>query len=50
MGGESQGWKNLQQRGHPAYVWYVLAVHYLVAIVVLNLFVKLFGEFREQEA
>ena len=36
--------------GHPEYVWYVLAAHFVLAIVVLNLFVRLFGEFREQEA
>ena len=31
-------------------MWYVLAAHFVLAIVVLNVFVKLFGEFREQEA
>ena len=36
--------------GHPEYVWYVLAAHVLLAIVVLNLFVKLFGAFEEQQA
>jgi dipeptide/tripeptide permease len=36
--------------GHPEWVWYALAVHFVVGIVVLNVFVKLFGEFREQEA
>jgi dipeptide/tripeptide permease len=36
--------------GHPEWAWYALAVHFLVGIVVLNVFVKLFGEFREQEA
>lgn len=36
--------------GHPEYVWYALAAHFVLGIVVLNLFVKLFGEFREQEA
>ena len=36
--------------GHPEYVWYALAAHFVLAIVVLNAFVKLFGEFREQEA
>jgi hypothetical protein len=39
-----------QQQGHPEYVWYVLAAHCLLAIVVINLFVKVFGEFREQDA
>jgi MFS family permease len=36
--------------GHPEWVWYALAVHFVLGIVVLNVFVKLFGEFREQEA
>jgi proton-dependent oligopeptide transporter, POT family len=35
--------------GHAETVWYVLAVHYLVAIVVLNVFVKVAGEFKEQD-
>jgi POT family proton-dependent oligopeptide transporter len=39
-----------EAHGHAQYVWYVLAAHYLLAIVVLNLFVRFFGEFREQEA
>jgi dipeptide/tripeptide permease len=41
---------HVKELGHPEYVWYVLAAHFLLAIVVLNAFVKLFGEFREQEA
>jgi POT family proton-dependent oligopeptide transporter len=36
--------------GHPEYVWYALAAHFVLAIVVLNVFVKLWGEFREREA
>ena len=36
--------------GHPEWVWYALAAHFVLAIVVLNAFVKVFGEFREQEA
>jgi len=39
-----------EQAGHPEYVWYVLAAHLVVAVVVINLFVKLAGEFKEQEA
>jgi POT family proton-dependent oligopeptide transporter len=35
---------------HPEYVWYTLAAHMLLAIVVINLFVKLFGAFEEREA
>jgi len=40
----------MRDLGHAEYVWYVLAAHFVLAIVVLNVFVKLFGEFREQEA
>ena len=36
--------------GHPEYVWYTLAAHVLLAIVVINLFVKIFGAFEEREA
>ncbi len=36
--------------GHAEYVWYVLAAHLVVAIVALSLFVKIAGEFKEQEA
>ena len=36
--------------GHPEYVWYTLAAHVLLAVVVINLFVKLFGAFEEQQA
>jgi dipeptide/tripeptide permease len=39
----------LRDLGRPEYVWYTLAAHFVLAIVVLNVFVKLFGEFREQE-
>jgi proton-dependent oligopeptide transporter, POT family len=35
--------------GSPEYVWYVLAAHMLLGIVVLNVFLKLAGEFKEQE-
>jgi dipeptide/tripeptide permease len=40
----------VKELGHPEYVWYILAAHFVLAIVVLNLFVRLWGEFREQEA
>jgi dipeptide/tripeptide permease len=36
--------------GHADYVWYVLAAHLIVAILVLNLFTRFAGEFKEQEA
>lgn len=35
--------------GHPEYVWYTLAVHSLVGILVVYLFVKSAGEFKEVE-
>ena len=35
--------------GHPEYVWYTLAGHFLVAVAVLHLFTRLAGEFRERE-
>ncbi|UCF67223.1 MAG: MFS transporter, partial [Acidobacteriota bacterium] len=36
--------------GHPEYVWYTLAGHMIVAIVVIWLFTKTAGEFRELDA
>lgn len=38
-----------REMGHAEYVWYTLAAHMIVAIVVLHVFVKLVGEFKEQE-
>jgi len=35
--------------GNPEYVWYVLGAHSVLAIVALNLFTKLAGEFKERE-
>ena len=35
--------------GHPDYVWYILAAHLVAAIVVLSIFRKVAGEFKEQE-
>lgn len=35
--------------GHPDYVWYVLAAHLIVAVVVLSIFRRVAGEFKEQE-
>ena len=35
--------------GHSDYVWYTLAAHLVVAILVLNLFTRLAGEFTERE-
>jgi POT family proton-dependent oligopeptide transporter len=39
-----------RNNGHAEYVWYVLAAHLIVGIIALTLFVKLVGEFKEQEA
>jgi dipeptide/tripeptide permease len=36
--------------GHPDGVWYVLGLHSVVAAVVFWLFVRLAGEFKEQDA
>jgi len=36
-------------RGHPEQIWFVLAVHLVVALVVLTLFKKTAGEFEEQK-
>ena len=36
--------------GHPEYVWYVLAVHTALGILVLQVFSKTAGEFQEQDA
>jgi dipeptide/tripeptide permease len=36
--------------GQPDYVWYVLAAHTVVGIIIIFLFTKLWGEFKEQEA
>ena len=41
---------SFDKAGHPEYVWYTLAAHLVLAIVVINLFVKFAGEFKEQEA
>ncbi|MQY79808.1 MAG: MFS transporter [Bacteroidetes bacterium] len=35
--------------GHPEYVWYVLAAHYLLGILILYIFTRLAGEFKELE-
>jgi dipeptide/tripeptide permease len=36
--------------GHPEYVWYILAAHLILAIAVLTGFMRIAGEFKEQEA
>lgn len=35
---------------HPEYVWFTLAAHFILAVVVLLIFTKVAGEFKEQEA
>ncbi|RPJ85833.1 MAG: MFS transporter [Acidobacteria bacterium] len=39
-----------QQTGHPEYVWYTLAAHLILGIVVLYVFTKTLGEFKERDA
>jgi POT family proton-dependent oligopeptide transporter len=36
-------------QGHPEYLWFTLALHTVGGIVILALFTRLAGEFREQE-
>ena len=36
--------------GHPEHIWYILAAHFLLAIGVLTVFMRVAGEFKEQEA
>jgi dipeptide/tripeptide permease len=40
----------VRDAGHPDYVWYIMAAHFLIAIVVLTIFMRVAGEFKEQEA
>jgi len=40
---------HFREANHPEYVWYTLAAHLLVAIVVLLIFTKTLGEFQERE-
>jgi len=37
-------------QGRPDWVWYVLAVHLILSIIVLNVFTRVAGEFSELEA
>jgi dipeptide/tripeptide permease len=34
---------------HPEYVWYTLAVHFILGIVAIHLFTKSLGEFKEMD-
>jgi POT family proton-dependent oligopeptide transporter len=40
----------VRDAGHPDYVWYIMAAHLLLAILVLTIFMRVAGEFKEQEA
>lgn len=40
---------NFQNMGHAEYIWYVLAAHLIVAILVMTIFRKVAGDFTEQE-
>lgn len=36
--------------GHPEHVWYLLAAHLVAGVLVMHVFTRLAGEFREREA
>jgi dipeptide/tripeptide permease len=36
-------------QGHPEYVWYVLGAHTIVGLILLFVFTRTLGEFKEQE-
>jgi len=40
----------VRDAGNPEYAWYIMAAHVLIAIVVFTIFVRVAGEFKEQEA
>ena len=40
---------HFNQVGSPEYVWYILAAHTALGVVVLAVFTRIVGEFREQE-
>jgi dipeptide/tripeptide permease len=42
------GW--FSDAGRPEWIWYVMGTHVLMAIVVFWTFVRVAGEFREQDA
>jgi proton-dependent oligopeptide transporter, POT family len=39
-----------QKAGHPEYCWFVLAAHFVLGMVILTLFTKIWGEFKEMES
>jgi dipeptide/tripeptide permease len=40
----------VNEAGHPEYIWYIMAAHMVVAVIVLTVFVRVAGEFKEQSA
>jgi MFS family permease len=40
---------NFQNMGHAEYIWYLLAAHLILAILVMTIFRKVAGDFTEQE-
>ena len=36
--------------GHPEYIWYIMAAHMVLAVIVLTVFMRVAGEFKEQSA
>jgi dipeptide/tripeptide permease len=38
-----------QKLNHPEYVWFTLAAHYILGMLVITLFTKIWGEFKERE-
>jgi hypothetical protein len=38
-----------QKLNHPEYVWFILAAHYVLGMIVITLFTKLWGEFKERD-
>jgi dipeptide/tripeptide permease len=40
----------LNDTGHAEYVWYIMAAHMILAVIVLMVFMRVAGEFKEQAA
>ena len=39
-----------EKGGHPEHCWFVLAAHFVLGMVVLTLFTRIWGEFKEMES
>jgi dipeptide/tripeptide permease len=39
-----------EKGGHPEHCWFVLAAHFILGMVVLTLFTRIWGEFKEMES